>query len=60
MQEEEEAEPTSVNDIDATKWPSKGEVEVQGVVMRYRPSLPPVLREVTFSVRPSHTITGIL
>ena len=52
MQEEEEADPETRDDPDTSVWPSKGAVEVQKVVMRYRPNLPAVLRSVTFSVRP--------
>ena len=52
MQEEEEADPETSEDPDTSSWPSKGAVDVQKVVMRYRPNLPAVLRSVTFSVRP--------
>ena len=33
------------------EWPSRGTVDVRGLVVRYRPQLDPVLRGVTFSVR---------
>lgn len=51
MQEEEEADPETKADPDAKLWPSKGTVEVQKVVMRYRANLPAVLRSVSFTVR---------
>ena len=31
-------------------WPHKGELEVEGLEVRYRPELPLVLKGVTFSV----------
>ncbi|KAF9957961.1 hypothetical protein BGZ70_009361 [Mortierella alpina] len=37
-------------------WPTQGSIEFQHVVMRYRPELPSVLREVTFSVQAGHKI----
>ncbi|CAO3574755.1 unnamed protein product [Mortierella alpina] len=37
-------------------WPTQGSIDFQHVIMRYRPDLPPVLREVTFSVQAGHKI----
>lgn len=34
------------------RWPSKGEVEVEGLVVRYRADLDPVLRNLSFRVPP--------
>lgn len=36
------------NEIGA--WPTEGRVEFKNVVFKYRPELPPVLREVTMSI----------
>jgi ABC-type bacteriocin/lantibiotic exporter with double-glycine peptidase domain len=51
LQEKEEAGTKFDEDPDPSLWPSKGNIELQDIVMRYRPNLPPVLRNVTFSVR---------
>ncbi|GJP36813.1 hypothetical protein CLOM_g21286 [Closterium sp. NIES-68] len=32
-------------------WPQQGVIEAEGVVVRYRPELPPVLKGLTFSIR---------
>lgn len=32
-------------------WPAAGEVKFEGVSLRYRPELPPVLRDLSFTVR---------
>ncbi|CAI5534049.1 unnamed protein product [Closterium sp. Naga37s-1] len=32
-------------------WPQQGVIEAEGVVARYRPELPPVLKGLTFSIR---------
>jgi ABC-type multidrug transport system fused ATPase/permease subunit len=37
-------------------WPSHGAVEIQNLVMRYRPELPPVLRSVSCSIRAGEKI----
>ncbi|KIP05008.1 hypothetical protein PHLGIDRAFT_14797, partial [Phlebiopsis gigantea 11061_1 CR5-6] len=37
-------------------WPSKGQVEMNDVVMKYRPELPAVLRGLTMSIRPGEKI----
>lgn len=36
----------------ATRWPSRGEVEVKGLMVRYRADLDPVLRDLSFHVPP--------
>ena len=36
----------------AANWPSQGSVEFIGYTTRYRPDLEPVLREVTFKIKP--------
>jgi ABC-type multidrug transport system fused ATPase/permease subunit len=35
----------------AQLWPANGNVDVKGLVVRYRPELPPVLKGVTFRIR---------
>jgi ABC-type multidrug transport system fused ATPase/permease subunit len=48
---EAEREPeVEIKEVPA-KWPSKGEIEFEGVVMPYLPNHPPVLRGITFSIR---------
>lgn len=37
-------------------WPSQGGIEVAGLTLRYRPDLPPVLSDVSFSVAPGDKI----
>lgn len=37
-------------------WPAKGGLEMNSVVLKYRPSLPEVLRGLTMSVRPGEKI----
>ncbi|GFP81215.1 ABC transporter c family member 2 [Phtheirospermum japonicum] len=40
-------------------WPALGSVKFEGVVLRYRPGLPPVLRGLTFDIYP-HQKVGIV
>ncbi|XP_051148072.1 ABC transporter C family member 13 isoform X1 [Andrographis paniculata] len=40
-------------------WPSKGDVQFQNVTLRYMPSLPPALYDVSFSI-PGGTRVGIV
>ncbi len=35
-------------------WPSEGAINVQWLVVRYRPELDPVLNGLSFSVRGAH------
>lgn len=37
-------------------WPAKGGLEMNSVVLKYRPGLPEVLRGLTMSVRPGEKI----
>lgn len=32
-------------------WPSEGHIEFRNVTLRYKPSLPAALRDITFSIR---------
>jgi ABC-type multidrug transport system fused ATPase/permease subunit len=51
LEAEREPEPEhELKEIPA-KWPSKGEIAFEGVVMPYLPNHPPVLRGITFSIR---------
>ena len=34
-----------------TGWPAEGRIEYEGVTAIYRPGLPPVLRNLTFTVQ---------
>lgn len=38
------------------EWPAHGAIEFKDVTMSYQPSLPPVLREVNFTVKPGEKI----
>lgn len=53
---EQEAE----SEIAATKpppsWPSKGAIELKNVTMSYRPKLPPVLVDLSVSIRPGEKV----
>ncbi|KAF9083706.1 hypothetical protein BGX23_011210 [Mortierella sp. AD031] len=37
-------------------WPSSGSLEFRNVTLRYRPNLPPVLRNISFSIQAGHKI----
>jgi ABC-type multidrug transport system fused ATPase/permease subunit len=40
----------------ASNWPSRGNVVMKDVVMRYRPELPPVLKGLSMSISPGEKI----
>jgi ABC-type multidrug transport system fused ATPase/permease subunit len=50
MQVEQEAAATLLTDPPAGVWPTVGSIAVKNAVMRYRPSLPTVLKHVSFQV----------
>jgi len=52
---EAEHEPTEEIKV-PTMWPFKGDINFEGVVMPYLPNAPPVLKGITFSVRPGEKI----
>ena len=52
---EEEMEPRQPIDV-LKSWPSKGEIIFDDVVMSYLPGKPPVLKGVSFSIRPGEKI----
>ncbi|KAG0061844.1 hypothetical protein BGZ90_003357 [Linnemannia elongata] len=37
-------------------WPSEGSLEFKNVTLRYRPDLPPVLRDISFSIQAGHKL----
>lgn len=37
-------------------WPSEGTIKFEGVVLRYRPELPPVLHGISFNISPSDKV----
>ncbi|KAK9867452.1 hypothetical protein WJX84_001002 [Apatococcus fuscideae] len=37
-------------------WPQEGQIDFQGLVVRYRPGLPPVLKDLTFCIRPKEKV----
>ena len=40
-------------------WPSEGRIDMKGVVLKYRPELPPVLRDLSMSIKGGEKI-GII
>lgn len=50
VKEKKEAEQTLKSDPSTNSWPSKGNLEMTDVTMRYRAGLPAVLRSVRFQV----------
>ncbi|GAB4829410.1 Canalicular multispecific organic anion transporter 1 [Ancistrocladus abbreviatus] len=51
-----EAPPVIENNRPPPGWPSSGSIKFEGVVLRYRPELPPVLHGVSFTVSPSDKV----
>lgn len=45
-----ESSPEVMKQLAAADWPSKGAIDVQNVIVRYRPGLPTVLNNLTFSI----------
>jgi len=56
---EPEAPWSTDTDISKEQWPNNGDVEVKDLLIRYRKSLPPSLKGVSFSV-PSGTRIGVV
>ena len=52
---EEESEPIQPVNVPGN-WPSKGEIIFDDVIMSYLPGKPPVLKGVTFAIRPGEKI----
>lgn len=52
-------EPQHANKMPPPDWPSHGEVVFRDVVMRYRPDMDPVLRNVSFDILPREKV-GII
>lgn len=48
---EQEAPHTLPNQRPVTPWPAHGRIEIKNLVMRYRPELPTVLKDISFSVQ---------
>ncbi|KZV74002.1 hypothetical protein PENSPDRAFT_244681 [Peniophora sp. CONT] len=50
-----EVEQEAMHEIPEAKpvkpWPSKGQIEMKGLVLRYRPELPPVLKGLSMTIR---------
>ncbi|EKD13485.1 uncharacterized protein L3040_008648 [Drepanopeziza brunnea f. sp. 'multigermtubi'] len=53
---EQEAEAVIEDTRPAANWPSQGSVEFINYTTRYRPDLEPVLRNVTFNIRPGEKV----
>ena len=49
-------EPQHAHKMAPPDWPSQGGVIFRDVVMRYRPDMDPVLRSVSFEIRPQEKV----
>ncbi|KAJ5304146.1 uncharacterized protein N7443_003806 [Penicillium atrosanguineum] len=56
LEVEQEAAPVIEENRPTTDWPSQGAVDFKGYTTRYRPDLDPVLKEVSFSVKPGEKV----
>ncbi|WVW86813.1 hypothetical protein I302_108868 [Kwoniella bestiolae CBS 10118] len=54
-----EALPTLPSDPDLTQWPNNGSIQFKTVCLRYRPELPLVLKDLSFSINAGEKI-GII
>ncbi|XP_060566083.1 ATP-binding cassette sub-family C member 5-like, partial [Ruditapes philippinarum] len=50
------SEPQSAEKIPDKEWPSKGSVSFKDVIMKYRPDMNPVLRSVSFDIKPKEKV----
>lgn len=41
-------------------WPSQGAISVEGLVVRYRPELPPVINGLTFATKAKEKVRAVL
>eukprot|EP01125_Pyxidicula_operculata_P009772 TRINITY_DN3212_c0_g1_i3.p1 TRINITY_DN3212_c0_g1~~TRINITY_DN3212_c0_g1_i3.p1 ORF type:complete len:1599 (+),score=296.82 TRINITY_DN3212_c0_g1_i3:668-5464(+) len=48
--------PTKTNIVPLPQWPAHGSIRFKNVEVKYRPELPPVLRNVNFTIRPQEKI----
>lgn len=51
--------PAKIPDIDPSadsQWPAAGHVRTEGLELRYRPELDPVLHDVTLDIAPGHKV----
>ena len=49
-------EPQHAHKMAPPEWPNQGAVEFRNVVMRYRPDMEPVLRNVSFEILPQEKV----
>ncbi|KAJ5665160.1 uncharacterized protein N7477_007608 [Penicillium maclennaniae] len=56
LEVEQEAASVIEENRPTTEWPSEGAVEFKGYTTRYRPDLDPVLKEISFSVKPGEKV----
>ncbi|KAJ5573698.1 uncharacterized protein N7459_008125 [Penicillium hispanicum] len=56
LEVDQEAAPILPESRPSAGWPTEGAVEFSGYTTRYRPDLDPVLKEVTFSVKPGEKV----
>ncbi|KAJ5906589.1 ABC transporter 7 [Penicillium subrubescens] len=56
LEVEQEAAPVIPESRPEANWPTQGAVEFKGYSTRYRPDLDPVLKEVSFSVKPGEKV----
>ncbi|KAK4700227.1 hypothetical protein P7C70_g6022, partial [Phenoliferia sp. Uapishka_3] len=53
---EQEAASEVPSTLPPSTWPSRGAIELKNVCMSYRPELPPVLKDLSISVRPGEKV----
>ncbi|GAA5962545.1 hypothetical protein JCM21900_003672 [Sporobolomyces salmonicolor] len=53
---EQEAPPQIAETTPPPTWPDQGAVSIKNIELRYRPELPPVLRNVSLDIRPGEKI----
>ena len=41
-------------------WPTQGSIVAENLMVRYRPELPPVLHDLSFSIRGMEKVRGVL
>ncbi|KAJ5461400.1 ABC transporter 7 [Penicillium daleae] len=56
LEVDQEAAPVIPESRPEPNWPTQGAVEFKGYTTRYRPDLDPVLKEVSFSVKPGEKV----
>ena len=53
---ETEAELIIPDNRPPSEWPDKGQIEIKDLVVQYGPDLPPVLKSISFDIKPAEKI----